>query len=343
MTGYVSSLTLGTKIGNGHFGEVFHGVDPAHGNVAVKVLNRAAHHDDARWQLYKGGSLNEAQHLSKATHRNVVQVHHVVEGDGGDSVVICMEYCAGGSLQKKFETGPMTLRAVKKVATEVLQGLGVLHSRGMLHRDIKPANILLDGQSVAKLADFGLVTDDLLLGYGSQAGYCDHIAYECWHNAPTSAKTDIWALGMTLFRLMHGKVWYEEAPNPQLLVEHGGFVDSLKWLPHIPKAWRTFIRRTLNDNPASRFQNTGQALSGLAALSVEPQWAVEVTSDLIKWHRTKGQRRINVEWERISARKHKWRAWSDPLTSGRSMSLDSSSGVVAQTQANAGLRAFFGA
>lgn len=134
MAGYVSGLTLGTKIGNGHFGEVFHGVDPAHGNVAVKVLSREAHHDDARWQIYKGGSLNEAQHLSKATHRNVVQVHHVVEGDNGDSVVICMEYCSGGSLQKKFEIGPMTLRAVKKAATEVLQGLGVLHSRGMLHR-----------------------------------------------------------------------------------------------------------------------------------------------------------------------------------------------------------------
>lgn len=343
MADYVSGLTIGAKIGNGHFGEVFHGVDPAHGNVAVKVLSRAAHHDDARWQLYKGGSLNEAQHLSKATHRNVVQVHHVVEGDDGDSVVICMEYCAGGSLQKKFETAPMTLRAVKKVATEVLQGLGVLHSRGMLHRDIKPANILLNGQGVAKLADFGLVTDDLLLGYGTQAGYCDHIAYECWHNGPTSAKSDIWAVGMTLFRLLHGKVWYEEAPSPQSVIEDGGFVDTLKWLPHIPKAWRTFIRRTLNDDPACRFQNTNQTLTGLASLPVDPLWAVEVTPDLVKWDRIKGQRRIRVEWERISPRKHQWRAWSEPLGSGRSMSLDSSGGVVGQVQALTGLRTFFGA
>ncbi|QWC56735.1 protein kinase [Erythrobacter sp. 3-20A1M] len=343
MTDYISGLTIGVKIGNGHFGEVFHGVDPAHGNVAVKVLRREAHHDDARWQLYKGGSLNEAQHLSKATHRNVVQVHHVVEGDGGDSVVICMEYCAGGSLEKKYEAGPMTLRAVKKAATEVLQGLGVLHSRGMLHRDIKPANILLNGQGVAKLADFGLVTDDLLLGYGSQAGYWDHIAHECWHNGPTSAKSDIWALGMTLYRLLHGKVWYEEAPRPQTMIEDGGFVDTLKWLPHIPKPWRTFIRRTMNDDPAKRFQNTTQVLAGIAALPVEPQWEVEVAPQLIKWHRTKGQRRIKVEWERISSRKHQWRAWSEPIASGRSMSLDGSGGVVGQGKAIAGLKAFFGA
>jgi serine/threonine-protein kinase len=81
-----------------------------------------------------------------------VKVHHVVEGNDGDSVVICLEYCAGASLETRYKAGPMTFRAVKKVGTEVLQGLGVLHARGMLHRDIKPANILLNGQGVAKLA-----------------------------------------------------------------------------------------------------------------------------------------------------------------------------------------------
>jgi eukaryotic-like serine/threonine-protein kinase len=343
MADYVSALTIGAKIGNGHFGEVFHGVDPAHGNIAVKVLSREAHQDDARWQLYKGSSLNEAQNLSKATHRNVVQVHHVVEGDGGNSIVICMEYCAGGSLQKKFEAGPMSLRALKKAATEILHGLGVLHQRGMLHRDIKPANILLDGNGVAKLADFGLVTDDLLLGYGSQAGYWDHIAYECWHNGPTSSKSDIWAVGMTLFRLMHGQVWYKEGPDPQSLIKHGGFANSLKWLPHIPKSWRTFIRRTMNDDPAGRFQNAQQALAGLASLPVEPIWTVEVAPDLITWERTKGQRLVKVEWERISPRRQKWRAWSEPIDVGRSLSLGGSNAVVGQSDAVRGLRAFFGA
>lgn len=167
MADYVSGLKLGEKIGNGHFGDVFKANDTAHGEVAAKVLSRKAHHDEAEWNIYKSNALGEAQHLSKATHRNVVQVHHVVEGDGGNTVVICMEFCPGGSLQAKFEEGPMSLGAVRKAATEVLLGLSTLHSRSMLHRDIKPANILLDGSGVAKLGDFGLVTDDLILGYGS--------------------------------------------------------------------------------------------------------------------------------------------------------------------------------
>lgn len=343
MAGFVSGLAIGEKIGEGHFGQVFQGNDPAHGNVAVKVLSREAHHDDAAWELYKGGSLSEAQHLSKATHRNVVQVHHVVEGDGGNSVVICMAFCPGGSLQAKFEQGPMTLTAVKKAATEVLLGLGALHARDMLYRDIKPANILLDAQGVAQLSDFGLVTDELILGYGSQAGYIDHIAYEVWHGGGTSPRSDIWAVGMTLFRLLHGQVWYKEAPDPSELIEHGDFVETLKWLPHIPKAWRTVIRKMLNDNPVSRYQNAGQALTGIAALPVDPVWTATVAPDIVSWEQTKGQRRLKAEWERISQRKHRWRAWSEPVGSGRWRTLGESDGTVGQAEALAGLRAFFGA
>jgi eukaryotic-like serine/threonine-protein kinase len=343
MADYVSGLKLGKKIGNGHFGDVFKATDTAHGEVAAKVLGRKAQHDEADWDSYKGNALGEAQHLSKATHRNVVQVHHVVEGDGGNTVVICMEFCPGGSLHAKFEEGPMQLAATKKAATEVLLGLAALHSRSMLHRDIKPANILLDGAGVAKLGDFGLVTDDLILGYGSGAGYSDHIAYEVWHGDGTSPKSDIWALGMTLYRLLHGQTWYEESPKPRELIENGGFVETLRWLPHIPKRWRTAIRKMLNDNPYGRYQNANQALTGIAALPVEPVWTTTVSSGLVTWEQTKGKRLVKVHWERISDRKHRWRAWSEPLGSGLTRSLAGSEGIVGQAQALAGMRDFFGA
>jgi eukaryotic-like serine/threonine-protein kinase len=343
MADYVSDLQLGAAIGQGHFGDVFHGVDPAHGAVAVKVLGRKAVHDDATWPAYKASYLAEAKNLAKATHRHVVQVHHVVEAADGESVLICMAFCAGGSLQSHFDKGPMCLRSVRKAGTEVLMGLNTMHARGMIHRDIKPANILINGNGEAQISDFGLVTDDLILGYASQAGYSDHIAYEVWNGKGTSVKSDIWAVGMTLFRLLHGKIWYEEAPNPRDLVKNGGFVDTLKWLPHVPKAWRTFVRRALNDDPAGRFQNANQALAGLAALPVDTLWTTEVSADLVKWIQIKGKRQIIVEWKRISPRKHEWRAWSEPIGHGRSRFLDGSGGIVAQSQALVGLRKFFSA
>jgi eukaryotic-like serine/threonine-protein kinase len=341
MADFVSDLKIGAKLGNGHFGEVFKGVDPAHGEVAVKILRREAYHDDASWPKYKANYLAEAQNLSKASHRNVVQVHHVVEAPDGESVVICMAFCPGGSLQTPFDKGPMTLRAARNVGTQVLMGLGAMHARGMIHRDIKPANILLNGRGEAQISDFGLVTDDLALGYASQAGYGDHIAYEVWNGGGTSAKSDVWALGMTLYRLLHGKIWYEAAPSPRDIVVHGGFADTLKWLPHIAKPWRRAIRKMLNDDPDARYQNAGQALAGLATLPIAPVWVSTVSPELVRWEQRKSARRIVVVWNRHSPRKHEWRAWSEPIGVGRSKRLDGSTGTTSGAQVARELEAFF--
>lgn len=342
MADYVSDLKLGAKLGNGAFGEVFRGDDPAHGQVAVKVLKRELFHNDAVWPAFKASYLAEAKNLAKATHRNVVQIHHVVEAPDGDSVVICMAFCPGGSLQDAFEAGPMSFSAVRKVGNDVLMGLGTMHTRGMVHRDIKPANILLNARGEAQISDFGLVTDDLVLGYASQAGYSDHIAYEVWNGKGTSAKSDIWALGMTLYRLLHGQTWYEEGPDPRDIVKNGGFANTLRWLPHIPKAWRRAIRKMLHDDTAARYQNAAQALKALANVPTLPMWQTTVTADLIRWEQIKGKRRIVVEWKRIAPKKHEWQAWSEPTGAGQNKTLAGSGGVVGRGEAVKGLEAFFG-
>ena len=342
MSGFQSGLRVLDEIDRGHFGKVYLGEDPAHGRVAVKVLAKRPIDSDAEWAAYKASFLAEAQHLSRATHRNVVQVYHIVAAADGNSVQLCMAYCPGGSLQNAFEAGPMTLSAVRKVGTEVLMGLAALHARQMLHRDIKPGNILIDGAGVAKVGDFGLVTDDLLLGYGSQAGYSDHIAYEIWHGSGTSAKSDIWAFGMTLYRLLHGKTWYEESPDPQMEIPNGGFARTLKWLPHVPGSWRRVIRKMLNDDPAARYQTAGQALDALSRLPVSPVWSITVTPDLVRWEQKRSMRLNVVEWKRYSQRRHEWLAWSEPLGDGRKMTRGGSSRIVGSRQAVAELEAYFG-
>lgn len=341
MPGIVPPLKVGAKLGNGHFGEVFLGEDGVHGQVAVKVLARKPGQSGADWDLHKTSFLAEAKHLSKATHRNVVQVHHIEELPDGESIRFCMAYCPGGSLQSAFEAGPMPLARVRKAGTEVLLGLSALHARKMLHRDIKPGNILIDGAGVAQLGDFGLVTDDLLLGYGSQAGYLDHIAYEVRLGKGTSIKSDVWAYGMTLYRLLHGKVWYDELPPPKGIIPTGGFADTLKWLPHVPKNWRRVIRKMLNDDPSARYQNADQALEAMSRLSVAPAWSTTVAPDAVRWELVNKERLKVVEWARHSPRKHEWTAWSEPLAKGRKMTLGGSNGVVGRREALASLEAFF--
>ncbi|MDD1963751.1 serine/threonine protein kinase [Pseudomonas putida] len=341
MIAVLPGLVIGNKLGNGHFGEVFQAQDDVHGQVAVKILSRQPHHTDAQWLKHKDGFLSEAQYLSRAKHRNVVEVYHFHEV--GDSIRFAMAYCAGGSLQSAYESGPMSLPAVRKVATEVLMGLAALHARNMLHRDIKPGNILLDGDGVALLGDFGLVTDDLLLGYADQAGYLDHVAYEVWHGSGTSVKTDIWAMGMTLYRLLHGKAWYDEQiGQPKHIIKDGSFSDRLKWLAHVPKPWRKMIRKMLNDDSAARFQTSEEALDAVGRLPISPVWTVaEMTPGRVLWERTAEKRKVFVEWVRTSPRNHTWKAWSEPVGAGRNMTLGGSAGAVTAKQAITGLEAFF--
>lgn len=341
MATVIPQLKLGAFLGSGQFGEVFVGQDSVHGRVAVKVISRGASESDFNWLARRAGLLAEGQNLSKARHANVVQVYSIHELSDGSSVRLCMAFCPGGSLQKAFEAGPMTLLDVRKVGSEVALGLEALHSRDMLHRDIKPSNILLDASGVAQLADFGLVTDELIFGYADRAGYNDHLAYEVWHQGVTSRKSDIWALGMTLYRLLHGKTWYDRAPPPRESIELGGFSDTLRWLPHIPKSWRRVIRKMLNDDTTLRYQTASQVLNALSGLPTPP-WTTEVAAGKVRWEQAVGDRRKVVEWTEHSARKHSWKAWTEPVGQpGRNKTLGSSGGEIAKNQAFRELEQFF--
>lgn len=337
-----SNLTFGKFIGAGAFGEVFQGTDPVHGEVAVKVLEKDKPDLEtlAEWTVRKDDLLKEAQNLKKAEHRNVVRVHQLLEHSNGGQVLYVMEYCGGGSLQKAFDAGPMRTDVVRRIATDLSQGLQCLHGRGMLHRDIKPANVLVSTDGIYKIGDFGLVTDNLIYGYASGAGYLDHLPPEVHKGGATSAKSDIWAFGMTLYRILHGKTWYEEAPPPQDKVPYGGFAKKLRWLPHIPERWRRLIRQTLRDDPAERLATATDLFAALSSLPAGGAWTCAVTTREVRWERQRKNRTQRVEWMR-DGRKHEWRAWSDPVGKGQSKKLSDSGGVVSRAEAVKGLEDFF--
>lgn len=336
-----SNLRVGAFIASGGYGDVHLGDDDIHGEVAVKIFRQFPDESLADWKARKDTLLAEGQRLRQAAHPNVVQVHQLLESPTDDEILLAMEYCSGGSLQNVFDAGPMSLSDARRHSTAVTLGLQTLHERGMLHRDIKPSNILIDRQGIAKLGDFGLVTDNLILGYASIAGYLDHLAPEVHHGYPTSVRTDTWALGMTIYRLLHGANWYAKSPPPRTLLPDGGFADKLHWLPHIPKPWRRFIRKALNDDSIYRYQNAGEVINALAALPTTPAWQCAVAASEVSWQRQTAGRQINVVWKEYSPRRHEWAAWSVPIGSGRRRSLDGSQGKIGRADADRHLQSFF--
>jgi serine/threonine-protein kinase len=232
-----SPLKIGPMIGHGHFGEVYRGCDPAKGDVAVKKLKMLSGESPVEFLARGKKLIEEGRHLQTANHPNVVQVFNVLE-DGAE-VCLVIELC-DRSLFDDYAKGPMCLGQARDVATHVCRGLEKIHYSGLIHRDIKPGNVLASG-AVFKIGDFGLVTDKILAGYASANGYSDHLPPEFWRDRVTSIKSDVWALGMTTYRLLHGKVFYDEhfgsgTDKPQKRVIKGGFARRLPWLPHISHA-----------------------------------------------------------------------------------------------------------
>lgn len=334
MTNLLANISIGERIASGHFGSVYHGVSQVLGPVAVKIFvkNEKEKETEEDWSKRKNLLLTEGQRLKDAEHTNIVKVFQILESQQDDSVYLVMELCEKGSLAELYNQGPISIRDIRTFLTDVALGLQVIHSRGMLHRDIKPSNILLGQDNRAKIGDFGLVTDDLIYGYASAAGYLDHLAKEVYENSLTSVQTDVWALGMTAYRLLHGKRFYEQlfdssVPIPDM-IQSGGFARKLHWLPHVPSEWKRFVRKAMNDEPYQRFVDASDILHSLSQLPVEPNWNCVYTSDKVGWSLNKNNRKIEVEWHQHSERKHEWAAYSFPAAaSGKKRKLGSSDGI----------------
>ena len=155
-------------------------------------------------------------------------------------------------------------------------------------------------------------------------------------------RTDIWALAMTVYRLVHGAEWYNRALPPRTAVPDGGFADTLRWLAHVPKQWRRAIRAALNDDPQNRYQTATEFMNVLARLPTEPIWSCSTEPGRVFWERQTNQRVVKVEWIQRGPRRHDWSAWSEPRGVGRRMTLDGSKDL-SHKEADRQLRNYFGA
>ena len=342
---FSTELSIGKRLGHGQFGAVFLGTDPVHGTVAVKLLSPTPGETPADWALRSRELLGEAQRLKSATHPNVVAVLGVVRHEPTDVLHLVTELCDGGSLEEEYQKGPLPLSTVKKILTDVSRGLAHVHSCGMVHRDIKPGNLLKHGK-VYKVGDFGLVTDKLLLNYASMKGYLDHLAPEIHRNKVTSARSDIWAFGMTAYRLLHGSAFYQEYLLPKSgeipkLIKQGGFAHHLPWLPHIPESWRRFLRCALHDDAHRRHVSCHDLAQALVGLPVTPAWHCLVASGSVDWSLKEGVRTVEIGWRIHSPRKHEW--WAERSGGGkRTMLIGGQRGVtVSSSEARQQLEAFF--
>jgi Tol biopolymer transport system component/predicted Ser/Thr protein kinase len=258
------------RLGEGGMGVVYKARDTLLSRmVALKVLPPELVDDPERKRRF----VQEAKAASSLNHPNIVTVYDVVADEGVDFIV--MEYVAGQTLAELVAGRRLALDDALKYAVQIASALAAAHGAGVVHRDLKPGNIMVDGQGVVKVVDFGLAklaarkvlgdladakatkTDTALATEeGTILGTVAYMSPEQAEGKPVDGRSDIFSFGALLYELVTRRRAFQadsslailtailrEDPKPASSVARG-----------LPPELDRIVERCLRKDPERRFQ-----------------------------------------------------------------------------------------
>ncbi len=249
----VGPFKLGCVLGSGGMGTVYEAHDTESDcPVALKILSRQVHATSEGVERFR----RESQVAASINHPGSTFVYR--SGQYGEQFFIAMELMNGGTLKDVVEEeGPLEVARAVDFIIEAIDGLAVAHQVGIVHRDFKPSNCFVDDNGRAKVGDFGLAKnffgDVALTQTGTFVGTPQFAAPEQLRAGHVDARTDIYAVGGTLFYLLTGRAPFvgdaaqvisgiaaEQAPNIKSISEH------------VPEKLASLIAAMLEKDPARR-------------------------------------------------------------------------------------------
>lgn len=272
LTAYLQSrgYTLGRKLGEGTFGEVYEvWKRPCGIAKAVKLLFNAANSKAGKREQRALDFIKNLRHpyLVRTEHYEVVDNQLVIEMELADeNLSDRLAYW-----QKLGKPG-VPVSELLGYIREAADGLDFLHRqkpKAILHRDVKPGNILLQSGH-AKVTDFGLARDEVREKERTVAGTPAFMPYEAWQGSPCPA-SDQYALAATYAMLRQGRSALRAAPVDERMASQpaGAFeFDSL-----IPEAEQSVLRKAMSFYPVDRFPSCVafvEALAGAVGVPLNP-------------------------------------------------------------------------
>lgn len=250
----VDNYILKWKLGEGSSGVVMLAVrtDPETGKklgkVAIKIIPKGDQSDLTRLD-------NEIKAMLMLKHDSVVQLEEVLEDE--KNVYFVMELCGGGSLADYVTIKPLSEKLSKKYFYELCEAVIYCHNQGVVHRDLKLENLLLDNEGRLHVSDFGHAGifqtgwDMFSTAVGSLLHLSpEQVSGQCY----SGEKTDTWAMGVALFRMLVGRPPFFSSNAQKMLaaIKNADYEipDSVS-----PQA-QALIRSLLRVNPEDRIKLT---------------------------------------------------------------------------------------
>jgi len=246
------------EIGRGGFGVVWEARDRELGRTvafkAVRTGDRAA--------LREERLLREAEAAARLSHPNIVTLHDVGRTELGPYLVL--ELLRGQTLADRLDQGAIPTREALRIGVEIAKGLAHAHAEGVVHRDLKPENVFLRDDGQVKVLDFGLA--HALGRRRIDGGTPAFMAPEQWKGAPEDERTDVFALGVLLFRMLAGELPFPEDDEGRR-VQSSRPAPALD-VPEVP-ALGGLVGRMLAKDPVDRLRDGAAVLAALSAYQRE--------------------------------------------------------------------------
>ena len=272
---------LEAKLGSGGMGVVFRATDLTMKRaVAVKLIRGVD--GVALDEEVAGRFLREAKNTARIQHENIIEVYDLGRSDQGDMFFV-MELLEGESLSTKLRRqGKLPPALGVHIARQMCAALHVAHSAGIIHRDLKPANVMLierGGQTdYVKVLDFGVAksyTPDQqtqLTHTGMVVGTVEYMAPEQIMGRVVDGRTDIYSLGIVMYRMFTGKAPFRDGGVPALIHAHLNVFPKpmTDTAPEVPGALDRVVLRCLAKQPEQRYESMEEVSRALTS-ALEPE------------------------------------------------------------------------
>ena len=263
----VGRYTVTELLGGGGMAWVLAATDQAGGaDIALKLLKPKYAGDPQFTQRF----LNEATVAGELRHPNIIRILEV--GQHGEAVYFAMPRLRG-SLDARLEEGAaLPEQDVMRISRDVARAMAFAHETGVIHRDIKPQNILFDDADAGVLTDFGIAR--AIASYVSTTGKRltigtpHYISPEQARGQKLDGRTDIYALGVTMYRAATGELpfrssdWYELA---RLHVEEPP-MPLRQRRPELSKAFEKVVLTCMEKDREQRYPTAAELADDLEGL-----------------------------------------------------------------------------
>ena len=264
-------LSLLEKVGEGGFGEVYRAWDTRlDREVALKLLRR----QDSQHARVRSAVIDEGRMLAQVRHPNVVTVHGADRSAG--RVGLWMEFVHGRTLEQVLsEQGPLGAAEATRIGIDLCQALSAVHGAGLLHRDIKARNVMREEAGRLVLMDFGTGLDQTGDSDGEAAVFAGtplYMAPEILAGQPASVRSDIYSVGVLLYRLVTGSYPVQGRSVAEVRDAHARgartFLSDAR--PDLPGNFVQVVERALSPQPEVRYGNADSMEAALTAAVEDP-------------------------------------------------------------------------